>query len=274
MCDYPSKSLDTSVKFENLKHGRLLNGKAIQDKRNSEEKVFQRENLHASFVNEMQCCDANDVDQNKSTNLEQLKTIAIADGDYSLVCSAIKVPCVAEPTGNNQITHNSHITSSFSDDKLTQVKATGRNNTYAEVAARLPPPAKMNQCMVGSKDTSPHHELPANIDDGFKGVKRRRNRIKRFFLSSIAASVKEMNIRAYLEKRNVKPTHISIFKSRREGTVSAKINIPASDAKLVNTDEFWPMYAQCKPWQHTYEKHGFERRRNTTLKGYYNCTSV
>ena len=113
MCDYPSKSLDTSydnrlkldttVEFENLKHGQLLNGKAIQElsdtvrhiyavisqvqdfmerkKRNSEENVFQRENLHASFFNEMQCCDANDVDQNKSTNLEQLKTIAIADGD-------------------------------------------------------------------------------------------------------------------------------------------------------------------------------------------------
>ena len=189
MCDYPSKSLDTSVEFENLKHGQLLNGKAIQElsdtgrhidavisqvqdfmkknKRNSEEKVFQRENLHASFVNEMQCCDANDVDQNKSTNLEHLKTIAIADGDYSLVCSAIKVPCVAEPTGNKQITHNSHITSSFSDDEPTQVKATGRDNTYAEVAARLPPPAKMNQCMVALKDTSPHHKLPANIDDGF-----------------------------------------------------------------------------------------------------------
>ena len=74
-----------------------------------------------------------------------------------------------------------------------------------------------------------------------------------------------MNIRAYLEKRNVKPTHISIFKSRREGTISAKINIPASDAKLVNTDEFWPMYVQRKPWQHTYEKHGFKRRRRHLL---------
>ena len=58
---------------------------------------------------------------------------------------------------------------------------------------------------------APHHELPANVDDGFKGVERRRNRIKRFFLSGIAASVKEINIRAYLEKRNVKPTHISIL---------------------------------------------------------------
>ena len=128
--------------------------------------------------------------------------------------------------------------------------------------------------MVAPKDTSPHYKLPANMDDGFKGVKRRRNRIKRFFLSGIAVGVKEMNIRAYLEKRNVKPTHISIFKSRRKGTVSAKINIPASDAKLVNTDEFWPMYVQCRPWQYTYDKRGLECRRNTTLKGYYNCTSV
>ena len=31
MCDYPSKSLDASVEFENLKHGQLLNSKAIQE---------------------------------------------------------------------------------------------------------------------------------------------------------------------------------------------------------------------------------------------------
>ena len=117
LCDYPSKTLDAAVEFENLKHGQLLNGKAIQElsdtvrhidavisqfqdfmeknKTNSEEKLFQRENLHAAFVNEMACCDANGVDQNKYTNLEQLETIAIADGDYSLVSSATKVSCVA-----------------------------------------------------------------------------------------------------------------------------------------------------------------------------------
>ena len=56
----------------------------------------------------------------KSTNLEHLETILIPDGDYNLVPSATKVPCVAEPTGKNQ-----------------------------------------------KKDTSPHHKLLANIDDGF-----------------------------------------------------------------------------------------------------------
>ena len=145
----------------------MLNGKAIQElsdkiryidtvisefqdfmeknKNNSEEKSFQRENLKAEFVNEMQCCDANDVDQNKPINLEQSETIVIADRDYSLVSSATKAPCVTEPTSNYQILYNSHITSSFSDDELTQVKATGRGNAYTEVPARpTPPPAKIN----------------------------------------------------------------------------------------------------------------------------------
>ena len=54
--------------------------------------------------------------------------------------------------------------------------------------------------MAARKDTLPHYKLPANIDDGLKGVERRRNQIKRFFLSGIAVGVKEMNIRAYLEK--------------------------------------------------------------------------
>lgn len=45
--------------------------------------------------------------------------------------------------------------------------------------------------MVAPKNTPPYHELPADIDDGFKGDERRRNRIKRFVLSGIAESVKE-----------------------------------------------------------------------------------
>ena len=39
-----------------------------KNKSNSEKKSFQRENLHAAFVNEMQCCDAN-VDQNRVFSL-------------------------------------------------------------------------------------------------------------------------------------------------------------------------------------------------------------
>ena len=215
----------------------------------------------------------------ESINLEQLRSITIADGDYSLVSNAITVPCVTEPTNTNQSTqnsyNNSHIFNLIANDEPTPVKITDCNNTYAEVAARqTTPPTKINRHMVNPKNTPSNHELPVNIDDGFKGVERKRNRVKRFFLSGIAKCVTETNIRAYLEKRNVKPTQISIFKSRREGTVSAKINILAGDAKLVNTNEFLPRFVQCKPWQPTYEKQGFDRRGNTTLKGYQNGTFV
>lgn len=71
--------------------------------------------------------------------------------------------------------------------------------------------------MVIPKNTPPNNELPANVEYGFKGVERRRNRMKRFFLSGIAKNITEKNIQTYLEKRNVKPTQISIFKSCREG---------------------------------------------------------
>lgn len=43
---------------------------------------------------------------------------------------------------------------------------------------------------------------------------------------------------------------------------------------MVNTDGFWPMFIQCKPWQSTRDNQSIERGRNTILKGYYNSTSV
>ena len=178
MCDYPSKSSDASVEFENLKHGQLLNGKAIQElldtvrridavisqfqdfmeknRSNCEEKSSLREKSHAAIAKEMRCCDANDIDGDKSTNSEQLETITIADWDYSLASNATIVPCIVEPTGNNKCMQNSfeksQIIISISDDELTQVKGTGCDNTYAEVASHQPSPAKNSQRMVSMHD--------------------------------------------------------------------------------------------------------------------------
>ena len=67
-----------------------------------------------------------------------------------------------------------------SDDDFTQVKATCRDNTYGEVATRQPLPTKINQRMLANKESLPHHEIPPNVDDGFRGVERRHNRIKKF----------------------------------------------------------------------------------------------
>ena len=48
------------------------------------------------------------------------------------------------------------------------------------------------------------------------GVERRRNQTKIIFLSGIASSVNVKHIQSYLERRNINPTHISVFPSKRK----------------------------------------------------------
>ncbi len=85
--------------------------------------------------------------------------------------------------------------------------------------------------------------------DGFVGVERSRNRTKRIFLSGIASSVNEKHIQSYLERRNINPIYISVFPSKRKGTVLAKVHIPFVDLPLVQDDDFWPRLVICKLWQ-------------------------
>ena len=86
-------------------------------------------------------------------------------------------------------------------------------------------------------------------DDGFIGVQRKRNKIKNFFVSGISTSVNEEQITRYLQNRNITPTYISTFQSKRKGTISSKIHIPAATSSLVLKDNFWPQYVTCKPWR-------------------------
>ena len=51
--------------------------------------------------------------------------------------------------------------------------------------------------------------------DGFIGVKRRRANVKKFFLSGIADTVTTETILDYLQKRNIHPTQLRLFSSRR-----------------------------------------------------------
>ena len=49
--------------------------------------------------------------------------------------------------------------------------------------------------------------------------------------------------------RNITPAYISTFQSKRKGTISSKIHIPAATSSLVLKDNFWPQYVTCKPWR-------------------------
>ena len=106
------------------------------------------------------------------------------------------------------------------------------NTTYAEVVksevdlrnlSKTPnTPAKENY------DLKSNGELNSDSLDGFTGVERKRKKYKSFFLSGIAEGVKESYIHSYLAKRNIISTNVSIFRSKRIGTMSAKIHIPSA----------------------------------------------
>ena len=110
------------------------------------------------------------------------------------------------------------------------------------------------QCKTGGS--------PGDIHDGFIGVERK--------LTGVAENVKENQILSNLEQRNITPTYISMFRSRRRGTISARIHIPSGSCALVQKENFWPKFVGCTPWRSKeYDSKTAERQVNVTLDGIY-----
>ena len=87
-------------------------------------------------------------------------------------------------------------------------------------------------------------------------------------MSGIAENVNENHILSYLREREIIPTCISIFRSKRRGSLSAKINIPKAVCSLVEQKVFWPMHASCKPWKPSnQEKNSVQHRMLQPIKG-------
>ena len=111
--------------------------------------------------------------------------------------------------------------------------------------------------------------------DGFIGVKRARNKTTKFFITGIDENVKESQILSFLKQRNIIPTYISIFKSRRRGTISSKIHVPTIVSSLLQEDNFWPKYVECKPWKsQENRKNATEQKTNMTHDGNYSTMYV
>ena len=60
--------------------------------------------------------------------------------------------------------------------------------------------------------------------------------------------MKESQIYSYLSQRGIIPSVISIFKSKRRGTISAKIHVPSASSSFVLKKDFWPKFVCCKAW--------------------------
>ncbi len=125
--------------------------------------------------------------------------------------------------------------------------------TYVEVLTigddndLSPPATKVSENVNFQKyfDRSPS-KIPS---DGFVGVEWKRKNFKQFFVSGFSKDVKDSQIALYLVKRNVIPSYISIFPSKRTGTISAKVGIPQASVSKVQEQNFWPRFVCCKPSQ-------------------------
>ena len=130
-----------------------------------------------------------------------------------------------------------------------------------------------------SNDTNQEQHSKASVSpvnilrvvyDGFIGVERKRNRTKQLFHTGIAENVKEYQIQSYLQDRDVTPTRITLFQSKRKGTISAKVNIPSVSFPSVQHEHFRPKFVTCKPWRSNADGKIPEKRRKTSFG---NCST-
>lgn len=236
-------------------------------------------NLHAGHADDAYVCDANDADVDKSIDTEQLAGIVRDHGDYSLLSNGTICRYDMESISNNQQCEQDklHFANLSAIDVSGQVDSMGNNdNTYAKVTARPLPIKTIQHSVVPNEDTiisnkgdisgepiminnaeiANHGSVTQKLSqqdngssDGFVGVQRKSQKIKKFFLSGIAENVKAQDILSYLEKRNVKSTYLTLFRSKRKGSISAKLHVPANLCLLIENETFWPRFVHCKRWQ-------------------------
>lgn len=221
--------------------------------------------------NNKDSCNYDGVQVNQSQLIDDLNVDPILITDESASNLSDKLENCSEVIIACSVPDNNHIAK--------QPITKGLHVTYAKVVASHP---ALNKCKHTTKPKansksgySPQNPQPktneSSIDsEGFTGVERKRNKIKKFFVTGIAENVKESQILSYLQRQNITPTYISIFSSKRRGTLSAKIHVPSAVSKLVQEDNFWPKFVICRPWRSRENiKNTVERKINLTHDGNY-----
>ena len=232
------KEFDIYNEIESLKTGQSVNRELVQTLSNSISNMAEViSNLQESVYNKSKdIADSFDsskgkVAENCVNNLDDLHTIApigntLMDTNGSIGLLRENPVCFDQVRASSlENEKDCEINDSLT---TTNKQAECDTLTYAKVVASKPTlnsaNEKENALKPQQKNNTPNNNSEISAD-GFVGVKRRRNRTKRLFLSGIASSVNEKHIQSYLERRNINPTYISVFPSKRKGTVSAKVHI-------------------------------------------------
>ena len=67
-------------------------------------------------------------------------------------------------------------------------------------------------------------------------------------MSGIDEKVSNEMISSYLNQRGIHSTLLKVFKSKRKGTISAKLHVSQVDSIAILQDNFWPKYVSCRSW--------------------------
>ena len=113
----------------------------------------------------------------------------------------------------------------------------GHMLTYADIVSSCETVTSNKHKPISQKSSCKTKEMSSD-HDGFIGVERKRRKTKKFFLTGIAENVNENQMHSYLNKKNIIPTYISIFPSRRRGVLSSKIHVPSAASSLVQKKSF------------------------------------
>ena len=178
-------------------------------------------------------------------------------------CSNDNVAVIDDSLSEND-SYNQEKKSRKNQKSYAKIVASDSNVTYSEKTVDKNKSIGQNKTPEVSKTKVAKSSCDS---DGFVGVVRNRTRTKKYFVSGIAENVNENHILSYLREREIIPTYISIFRSKRRGSLSAKINIPKAVCSLVEQKGFWPMHVSCKPWKPSnQEKNSVQHRDATTNK--------
>ena len=291
---------DRMDEIESLRSAQLLNGEAIQLLVNSVSQIFSiiaeiqanakpstddlsKKNTEKSLEEKIEQFEyANSINTNTDNPivLEQSEQLIESNNANSDECTPLIEQKTLENTleisGNQEgISTLNGLIDDVSDNNMT-ISYAKAAKSHLDLRNPSKTPIKTAKdklsLATNAKEDTPNSEglIHSNVPDGFIGVERKRKKYKKFFLSGIAEGVKESQIYSYLVERNITPTLVSTFQSKRKGTMSAKIHIPLTTSSVVLEKNFWPEFVYCKPWQQKVDKRQNTLQKNKeTLVGNY-----
>lgn len=118
-----------------------------------------------------------------------------------------------------------------------------------------PIPVRINgsvtcEANVTKKDTVKLAEpYETYLDDDVDFTDFVRKRTKRFYVGGFKSSITQDKLIRFVESKGLVVTWVKIWNSKRNGRVTIRLNVEASENYFKITEPgFWPRGVKCRPW--------------------------